>query len=676
MGMDGGGKLPYSYAAHQDGGKLVKSFSRVEPRKFGLGLVAGFLLVTCAYFSTAKFDAIHIAMISPISSNAAGIGSLVAAAAADTSNSTQRLDLGKQDPDALSMSEEGSNAEVLDKDDGKASSSAPDSGRSAPLEDTRRDETFVGDSGDASSAAANPAAAGGKGEAVPAKDDDAPAAGLLPPVSSEEAVNSTQESGVLEDEELQVQDAVANPSKRSNDSSSSAAAATTTSSSNGSSPSVVHSDPAILPAPAQQIPPAMQDVKTLAEQHVPAVPEVKQADSEAPAREWKPLCDITSNRRIDWCEIDGDVRVLGANASVTLVAPPGADDRTFRAESWRIKPYPRKADPNAMHVVRVVTVQSVSGEAPACTDRYDVPALVFSDRGYTGNYFHAFTDVILPLFLTARQYSGEVLLLVTDLRAWWVGKFEPVFKAISNYELVDLDKDPRVHCFRHVQVGLTSHDDFSIDPRRAPNGYSMLDFTKFMRATYGLSRDVAAADQAKRPRLLLIARARTRRFVNTEEIVRGAEGLGFEVVVSEGTHEVAPFAELANSCDAIMGVHGAGLTNMVFVPTGGVVIQVVPLGGLEFVAGYFRGPSRDMGLRYLEYRITPEESTLIDQYPRDHPIFTDPNGIKSKGWESLKDAYLDKQDVRLDMKRFRPTLKKAIAHLRKAKAKANGGGNN
>jgi hypothetical protein len=142
-------------------------------------------------------------------------------------------------------------------------------------------------------------------------------------------------------------------------------------------------------------------------------------------------------------------------------------------------------------------------------------------------------------------------------------------------------------------------------------------------------------------------------------------------VVSEGEHEVAPFAELANTCDAMVGVHGAGLTNMVFLPTGGVVIQVVPLGGLEFVAGYFRGPSRDMGLRYLEYRITPEESTLIDQYPRDHPIFTDPDGVKSKGWNSLKEAYLDKQDVRLDMKRFRPILKKAIAHLRK-----NSGNNN
>lgn len=58
----------------------------------------------------------------------------------------------------------------------------------------------MGDSGDASGApasvaTANPAPAGGKGEAVPAKDDDAPAAAVLPPVSSEEAANSTQESG-------------------------------------------------------------------------------------------------------------------------------------------------------------------------------------------------------------------------------------------------------------------------------------------------------------------------------------------------------------------------------------------------------------------------------------------------------------------------------------------------
>jgi hypothetical protein len=77
---------------------------------------------------------------------------------------------------------------------------------------------------------------------------------------------------------------------------------------------------------------------------------------------------------------------------------------------------------------------------------------------------------------------------------------------------------------------------------------------------------------------------RTRQFLNVDEIVRSAEKLGFKVVVSEGTHEVASFAEIANSCDTIMGVHSVGLTNMVFLSPGGVVIQIVPRVGLEFVA--------------------------------------------------------------------------------------------
>ncbi|KAG8046162.1 hypothetical protein GUJ93_ZPchr0008g13099 [Zizania palustris] len=655
--MEGGGKAAYGYGGHhhhhQDG-KLLKSFSRVELRRFGLGVVAGFLLVTCAYFSTAKFDAIHIAMISSPPKNAAGVGSLVSG----SDGSNPQLDLGGvQDRDALSR--EGSKAEVLDEDDGKVSTLGPDLGHNASVDGSKKkEETFVRN-GDASvSASTAPAAGSGKDEVL-VKDDDASVGAVLPPLSSEESTNSTHESGVIEDEELQVQEiaSINPPEKISN---------------NGTSPSVVPSNPATLPVlPVEQIP-AVPESKAPPAEQIPAIPEVKQTDSAAPRREWKPLCDLTSNRRIDWCELDGDVRVLGANGTVTLMAPPGVDERTFRAESWRIKPYPRKADPQAMQGVRELKVQSLTSSAasaaPACTDWHDVPGLVFSDRGYTGNYFHAYTDVILPLFLTAKQYSGEVLFLVSDFRMWWLGKFLPVFKNLSNYDMIDLGSDPRVHCFRHVQVGLSCHSDFSIDPRRAPNGYSMLDFTRFMRETYGLPRAVAAPG-ARRPRLLVIARARTRRFVNTEEIVSGAELAGFEVAVSEGEQEVAPFAELANTCDAMVGVHGAGLTNMVFLPTGGVVIQVVPLGRLEYVAGYFRGPSGDMGLRYLEYRISPEESTLTDQYPPDHPVFTNPDAVKSKGWNSLKEAYLDKQDVRLDMKRFRPVLDKAIAHLRQNKNK-------
>ncbi|XP_020190642.1 beta-1,2-xylosyltransferase XYXT1 isoform X1 [Aegilops tauschii subsp. strangulata] len=636
----GGGGKAMGYAHHHDTARLLKAFTRtVEPRNFGIGLLAGFLLVTCAYFSTARFDAIHIAPL--VSPSETRIGSSASAAAA---GSKSQLDLGVPGQDAA-LSREGSKAEVLDTDgDDK------DLVHDASLADTKKDDTFARD-GDAAVEAA--------------KDDDAGGGALLPPLSA----NGTQEEqGVLEDQELLVQDAIAAAANSPNKSSSS---------SNGGSQPVVQSDPATLPAPVQQTPPSIpvpeapkqEEAKAPPAQQIALVPEpVKQQPGSeevataAPRREWKPLCDMTSNRRIDWCELDGDVRVHGARGTVTLVGAP-------RAEEWRVRPYPRKVDPNAMRHVTNITVRSTTtlpgaAEEEECAIKHSVPALLFSDRGYTGNYFHAYTDVILPLFLTAKRYGGEVQFLVSDMQMWWVGKFLPVFKSLSNYDLVDLAADNRTRCFQHVQVGLTCHADFSIDPLRAPNGYSMVDFTRHMRGVYGLPRGLAVPAAGARPRLLLIARASTRRFVNADEIVRAAQKVGFEVVVSEGTHEVAPFAELANTCDAMLGVHGAGLTNMVFLPTGGVVIQVVPLGGLEFVAGYFRTPSRDMGLRYLEYRIAPAESTLTEQYPSDHPIFTDPDGVKSKGWDSLKQVYLDKQDVRLDLKRFRPLLKKAIAHIR------------
>uniref|UniRef100_A0A453DRD2 Uncharacterized protein n=2 Tax=Aegilops tauschii subsp. strangulata TaxID=200361 RepID=A0A453DRD2_AEGTS len=483
----GGGGKAMGYAHHHDTARLLKAFTRtVEPRNFGIGLLAGFLLVTCAYFSTARFDAIHIAPLGkprpapplfppsahlhsvtasslPLSSAAlidgpismclcacavspseTRIGSSASAAAA---GSKSQLDLGVPGQDAA-LSREGSKAEVLDTDgDDK------DLVHDASLADTKKDDTFARD-GDAAVEAA--------------KDDDAGGGALLPPLSA----NGTQEEqGVLEDQELLVQDAIAAAANSPNKSSSS---------SNGGSQPVVQSDPATLPAPVQQTPPSIpvpeapkqEEAKAPPAQQIALVPEpVKQQPGSeevataAPRREWKPLCDMTSNRRIDWCELDGDVRVHGARGTVTLVGAP-------RAEEWRVRPYPRKVDPNAMRHVTNITVRSTTtlpgaAEEEECAIKHSVPALLFSDRGYTGNYFHAYTDVILPLFLTAKRYGGEVQFLVSDMQMWWVGKFLPVFKSLSNYDLVDLAADNRTRCFQHVQVGLTCHADFSIDPLRA-----------------------------------------------------------------------------------------------------------------------------------------------------------------------------------------------------------------
>jgi hypothetical protein len=70
-----------------------------------------------------------------------------------------------------------------------------------------------------------------------------------------------------------------------------------------------------------------------------------------------------------------------------------------------------------------------------------------------------------------------------------------------------------------------------------------------------------------------------------------------------------------------------------------------------------------MKLKYLQYDITPEESTLIEQYPRNHTVFTDPMSIQRKGWSALKEVFLVKQNVKLNIDRFRPTLKRALEYL-------------
>lgn len=382
----------------------------------------------------------------------------------------------------------------------------------------------------------------------------------------------------------------------------------------------------------------------------------------------KPICDF-SDRKSDVCESDGDVRIHGKSLSVVFVKPNQAGNPESK-QSWQIKAYARKGDSSVMAEIKEVSVKLSNGlEAPNCTAYHNTTAIVFFNGGYNGNYFHDFNDVLIPLFITSRQFDGEVQFLVTHMLPWWVNKYHPILKKLSRYEIIDFDNDDRVHCYRHAIVGLHSHKDFSIDPSRAPNGYSMVDFSEFLRSAYSLKRDLPiklGEHPEKKPRLLVISRGLTRRFANLEEIVQKATELGYEVVVAEARFDsnVTEYAQIVNSCDVMMGVHGAGLANLIFLPANAVMIQIVPFGGLERIARIDYGdPSKDRKLRYLEYSISAEESTLIDLYPKDHPVFTDPMSVHKSGWTAMGEIYLYKQNVRLDMGRFRPVLLKALELL-------------
>ncbi|XVF09524.1 hypothetical protein REPUB_Repub07fG0101000 [Reevesia pubescens] len=380
----------------------------------------------------------------------------------------------------------------------------------------------------------------------------------------------------------------------------------------------------------------------------------------------KPMCDIDG--RTEFCEMNGDIRVDGKSSIVFMV--DSSQSGTLVENSSRVvKPYARRGDQEAMNRVTKWTVKSgVNGYAvPQCDQNQGVPAIIFSLGGYAGNNFHDYTDVVIPLYLSSRQFDGEVKFLITDKNPLWINKFQIVLQTLSRYELVDIDKEENVHCLTSVILGLKRDPkELKIDPSKSP--YSMKDFRQFLRSAYYLKKDTAIKMKdnsgKRKPRLLILSRKRSRALTNTNDIARMARRLGYKVVVAEADSNVARVAEIVNSCDVMMGVHGAGLTNMVFLPDNAILIQVVPIGGFEWLARTdFEEPSKDMNLRYLEYKIKTEESTLIQQYPPEHEVLSNPSAIQKQGWNAFKSVYLQQQNVNLDVYRFRPTLIRALELL-------------
>ena len=353
----------------------------------------------------------------------------------------------------------------------------------------------------------------------------------------------------------------------------------------------------------------------------------------------------------------GDARTArGANKSAVYFIRPPSQLATTAAATWSIRSQSRKIVGVREVMARSLNLSNLR-EAPNCTVRRSVPAVVFALGGLTFNYWHAFSDVLVPLFTTARAFGGEVELVATGggAQGWFLNKYARVLGALSRYAVVDLDADGEVRCF-------------DIDPARAQNGVDMLTFRLFVRGAYSLPVPPVALPcryGGTKPRLMIILRGATRRFVNADAIVSAIERSGFQVVRMEPkfTAGMDAVAREVDACDVLVGAHGAGLTNMVFLRTGAVVVQVIPWGKMEpYGEGFFGAPAVHMGIRHVAYSIAAEESTLYGKYGKDHPVITDPDVFYRNG--SNAKLYWQEQNIRLNTARFVPMLETVKRMLR------------
>lgn len=201
------------------------------------------------------------------------------------------------------------------------------------------------------------------------------------------------------------------------------------------------------------------------------------------------------------------------------------------------------------------------------------------------------------------------------------------------------------------------HDNLAVNSNDAPLGYTMQDVRQFLWNTYHVK--VKTKLNLKRPKVLLISRRSSRIFLNENEMVNMMEKeLGFQVykALPNETKNLEKFAQIVNSCDIMVGAHGAGLTNALFLPTGAVMIQIVPL-GLNWASDhYFGEPAPGIGLRYIRYKVWRNETSLYEKYGPDHPIVSDAASIWAKGYMAVKQAYVDEQSFRINLDRFKRTL--------------------
>lgn len=403
------------------------------------------------------------------------------------------------------------------------------------------------------------------------------------------------------------------------------------------------------------------------------------------------ICCDRSSIRTDICYMKGDIRTHSISSSIFLYTQNGyekAEKNEFQHE--KIRPYTRKWETSVMNTIDELSLISKHEKRVSrkkCDVVHDVPAVFFSTGGYTGNVYHEFNDGIIPLYITSQHFNKKVVFVILEYHSWWFTKYEDILSHLTDYPPIDFSGDNRTHCFPEAIVGLNIHDELTIDQSRLRGSKSIKDFRDILDRAYwprirGLIEDEEREkqlmlspssnplhelddDQLYKPKLVILSRNGSRAILNEDALVKLGRKIGFnvELVRPERTSELAKIYRALNSSNVMVGVHGAAMTHFLFVKPGRVFIQVVPLGTDWAAQTYYGDPATKLGLKYIGYKIQPRESSLYDHYDENDPVLTDPDSVNAKGWEYTKRIYLDKQNVKLDLRRFKKRLVHAYDYL-------------
>ena len=204
------------------------------------------------------------------------------------------------------------------------------------------------------------------------------------------------------------------------------------------------------------------------------------------------------------------------------------------------------------------------------TRRVRRPLGLVHDPWSSSNFYHWMADSLPRLLVLREQHPGCQLLMPAPV----AGYMQQTCAALGFTDLLTVEKDDIIHA-----------DTLVVPAHTTPLGYQHPPLLKQVRDELVAALAPAVPGRPPQRRRVYVSRARQklRRLVNEDEILPLLAQYGFETVFFEElslTQQVRLMQETA----VLLGVHGAGLTNMLFLPAGATVIEMVNLEKLERTA--------------------------------------------------------------------------------------------
>lgn len=217
---------------------------------------------------------------------------------------------------------------------------------------------------------------------------------------------------------------------------------------------------------------------------------------------------------------------------------------------------------------------------------------------WSTNYFHWLMDALPRLLLVLRVRSEVALVLPRRYQS--IGWIRSSLEAITPLKIQFFDAPAAVV------------DDVIVPDYAAPTGNYDVGLVRFLRNRF---RTYFASGLKVPTRRLYISRhnADRRRLVQETAILRAMERAGFELVFPE----MLSFAEqvrLFASAACVVGNHGAGLTNILFMPPGGRVLELRRSG--DAVNNCYFALAGALELRYY-YQLCEPQGVRLDPRARD-----------------------------------------------------------